>query len=405
MLFLFCRVCVASLIPKLIVFFVLNIGSHVFYAYICRIMRNLVYITYIFIAVMLSLLFVWTVGRYYDVAEPDTSQCVDIEPVVKSDTIRLMFGGDVMQHMPQVNAARTDSGYDYRPSFKYVAPMFRDADIAVVNLETTLTWNNRYTGYPRFRSPLELADALVDMGIDIALLANNHCLDGDPIGVATTTEELDKRGIYFTGAFRDEQQRQERNVIRFECHGVRFALINYTYDTNGLMPRGDVKVNYIDEEQIKKDISTIDRNEVDCLIACMHWGAEYQRRPNEEQLALEQMLKEEGVDIIIGSHPHVVQRYKVDSTGVVFYSLGNLVSNQRKRYCNGGLLAEVEVVRCDTIDNLQFKAVAHPVFVAMPGYRIMPKHIGDTIKMSSDSRRDYNTFMSDTESLLYGKSK
>ena len=384
----------------------LGIGIPEFYRYICTTIRNLINISYIFVATLLSIVVALLVAGCGVGTVADT-QGVDVEsePIIRCDTIRLMFGGDVMQHKPQVDAARTDKGYDYRPSFQYIAPMFRDADVAVVNLETTLTWGEKYTGYPRFRSPLELADALVDMGIDIALLANNHCLDGDPIGVATTTEELDKRGIYFTGAFRDEKQRAERNVVYFECCGVRFALINYTYDTNGLVARGGVKVNYIDEEVIKSDISTIDRDKVDCLIACMHWGAEYQRRPNEEQLALERMLKAEGVDIIIGSHPHVVQRYEVDSTGVVFYSLGNLVSNQRKRYTNGGLLAEVEVIRCDTIDNLQFRAKAHPVFVAMPGYRILPRHIGDTLQMSADSRRDYNLFMSDTESLLYCTSK
>ena len=331
----------------------------------------------------------------------DGEEVVAVAPVVKSDTIRLMFGGDLMQHMPQVTAARTSSGFNYEPSFRYIAPMFRDADVAVLNFETTLTRSTAYSGYPCFKSPIELADVLVDMGIDIALLANNHCLDGGTAGVGTTLEELDKRGIAFTGAFRSAEDRLERNVVYFNSGGVRFALINYTYATNGISPRGGVIVNYVDERQIQKDISTINRDSVDCLIACMHWGVEYQRYPNSEQKSLAGMLKAQGVDIIIGSHPHVVQGYEVDSSGVVFYSLGNLVSNQRKRYCNGGLLAEVEVIRCDTVENLQYRAYAHPVYVDMPGYRILPKSVGDTIKMSQDSRYSYEQFMSDTESLLY----
>ena len=319
---------------------------------------------------------------------------------VKSDTIRLMFGGDLMQHMPQVNAARTKTGFDYNPSFQYIAPMFRNADVAVLNFETTLTRNGDYSGYPAFKSPIALVDAMSDMEIDVALLANNHCLDGGSKGVATTIEELEKRNIAFTGAFRNAEDRNKNNVVYFERGGVRFALVNYTYGTNGLVPTRGVVVNYINKEKIKKDIAAINRDSVDCLIACMHWGVEYERYPNQEQKVLTKMLKSVGVDIIIGGHPHVVQKYEVDSTGVVFYSLGNLVSNQRKRYCNGGLLAEVEVIRCDTVKHLQYRATAHPVFVAMPGYKIMPKSVGDTIKMTDQSRYAYNIFMSDTEKLL-----
>jgi poly-gamma-glutamate synthesis protein (capsule biosynthesis protein) len=328
------------------------------------------------------------------------SSTEEIKKTSKCDTVRLVFGGDLMQHGPQINAARTKSGFDYTPSFQYIAPIFESADVAVVNFETTLTRNQDYSGYPRFRSPIRLADAMANMGIDIALLANNHCLDGNPSGLATTIEEFEKRGIAFTGAFRNAEDHNKNNVVYFERKGIRFALVNYTYGTNGIPATQGVVVNYIDKEKIKQDLAAIDRNKVDCLIACMHWGNEYERRPNNEQKELAQLLKTAGVDIIIGGHPHVVQRYEVDPTGVLFYSLGNLVSNQRKRYCNGGLLAEVEVIRCDTTEHLQYKAKAHPVFVATPGYHILTKAVGDTLKMSQQLRQAYDTFMKDTEMLL-----
>lgn len=306
-----------------------------------------------------------------------------------------------MQHIPQINAARkAGGGFDYTRSFQYVAPIFRDADIAVINLETTLTTRGDYSGYPRFAAPVELADAMVDMGIDIVLLANNHCCDRGARGIDTTIEQLSARGMAHTGAFTGDEDRSQNNVIYFECKGVRFALINYTYGTNGLpVPQGK-RVNIIDKDRIISDISTINRDSVDCLIACMHWGIEYQRHPNEEQKSLAQLLKLHGVDVIIGSHPHVVQRYEQSEDGVVFYSLGNFVSNQRKRYTNGGLIAEVNIVRCDTVPQLQYSANAHPVQVVMPGYRIVPKSVGDTLKMSSDARAVYNVFMRDTEQLL-----
>lgn len=320
---------------------------------------------------------------------------------VTTDTVRLIFGGDLMQHIPQINAARkVGGGFDYTRSFQYVAPIFRDADIAVINLETTLTTRGDYSGYPRFAAPVELADAMVDMGIDIVLLANNHCCDRGARGIDTTIEQLSARGMAHTGAFTGDEDRSQNNVIYFECKGVRFALINYTYGTNGLpVPQGK-RVNIIDKDRIISDISTINRDSVDCLIACMHWGIEYQRHPNEEQKSLAQLLKLHGVDVIIGSHPHVVQRYEQSEDGVVFYSLGNFVSNQRKRYTNGGLIAEVNIVRCDTVPQLQYSANAHPAQVVMPGYRIVPKSVGDTLKMSSDARAVYNVFMRDTEQLL-----
>ena len=319
---------------------------------------------------------------------------------VRIDTVCLMFGGDLMQHIPQVRAAYKSGKYDYSTSFQYVAPMFRNADIAVLNLETTLTTRGDYSGYPSFASPIEVADAMADMGIDIALLANNHCCDRAGRGIDTTVEQLAKHNIAHTGAFTGKEDYDANNVLHFKSKGIRFALVNYTYGTNGYpVPKGKI-VNIIDKERIKRDISTINRDSVDCVIACMHWGIEYQRQPNAEQKEMTQFLKSLGVDVIIGGHPHVVQTYEVSSDGVVFYSLGNLVSNQRKRYTNGGLIAEVNIVRCDTLPGLSYSANAHPVHVVLPGYRIVPCSVGDTLKMSADSRQLYNIFMADTDRLL-----
>lgn len=326
---------------------------------------------------------------------------LESEPQVRTDTVCLIFGGDLMQHMPQINAARkSDGGFDYSQSFEYVAPIFRDADVAVINLETTLTTRGDYSGYPCFAAPVELADAMVDMGVDIALLANNHCCDRGARGIDSTVEQLTNRNIAHTGAFTGDSDYSKNNVLYFESKGVRFALINYTYGTNGIpVPKGK-RVNIIDEKQIIRDISTINRDSIDCLIACMHWGVEYQRKPNAEQKNLAQLLRLHGVDVVIGGHPHVVQCYEASGDGVVFYSLGNFVSNQRKRYTNGGLIAEVNIVRCDTVPQLKYSANAHPVHVVLPGYRIVPKSVGDTLKMSSDARVAYDIFMSDTEQLL-----
>lgn len=323
-------------------------------------------------------------------------------PSIKSDTVRLIFGGDFMQHMPQVDAARTaDGSYDYSRSTEYIAPMFRNADVAVINLETTITTSGHYSGYPCFASPVAVIEELEAMGVDVALLANNHCCDRMARGIDTTIEQLDKHGIAHTGVYTDSIDYAHNNILHFEHSGVLFALVNYTYGTNGIpVPKGKF-VNHIDTVIIKRDLRTIDRDSVDCVIACMHWGNEYERHENREQRRLTELLQREGVDVIIGSHPHVVQPFYADSTSVVFYSLGNFVSNQRKRYTDGGLIAEVEVIRCDTVEGLRYRATAHPVWVLCPGYRILPRSVGDTLTMPATSRNQYERFMRETEELLY----
>ena len=323
-------------------------------------------------------------------------------PTVACDTVRLVFGGDFMQHMPQVVAARTADGeYDYSRSTEYVAPMFRNADIAVINLETTITTSKNYSGYPCFASPVAVVEEFDAMGIDVALLANNHCCDRLARGIDTTIEQLNKHNIAHTGVYTDSVDYARNNILHIESHGIRFAIVNYTYGTNGINAPKGKHVNYIDTTAIKRDLRTINRDSIECVIACMHWGNEYERRENDEQRRLAKMLQREGVDIIIGSHPHVVQPFYSDSTSVVFYSLGNFVSNQRKRYTDGGLIAEVEVIKCDTIEGLRYRAKAHPIWVLTPGYRILPRTVGDTLTMPAASRQAYVRFMSDTEKLLY----
>ena len=146
---------------------------------------------------------------------------------------RLVVAGDLMQHTPQLTAARqADGSYDYSESFKYVAQYFREADLAVVNLETTLSRGGEYTGYPAFCSPAEVADAMVDMGVDVALLANNHSLDRGAVGVRRTADILDSCAIERMGVFRDSVDFQRNNIKYIERGGVCFALLNYTYGTN-----------------------------------------------------------------------------------------------------------------------------------------------------------------------------
>ena len=315
--------------------------------------------------------------------------------------VRIVALGDLMQHTPQLTAARTPrGGYDYTRSFRHVARLTRQADLAIVNLETTLSEEGPYTGYPCFRSPAAVADAMRDMQIDLAVMANNHCCDRGGAGIRATTRILDSRGIPRTGVFRDSTDMRLNNIQYITRNGITFAVINYTYGTNGLpVPDGCI-VNRIDTAVMARDIAAIDRNRADCIIAFMHWGNEYQRHPDATQRAAADFLRRHGVDIIIGSHPHVIQSAECDRrNGVTIYSLGNFVSNQRKRYCDGGIAATIDVELSDD-GRLSYSLHVTPLWVHTPDYAILPPEVADTMHMAPPDRQRYELFIDDTRQLL-----
>ena len=318
--------------------------------------------------------------------------------------LRIVAAGDLMQHVPQLTAARTERDglerYDYDASFRHVAQMMRRADLAIVNLETTLSDHGPHTGYPCFRSPAAVAEAMRQMQIDLAAMANNHCCDRGAEGIRTTTRILDSHGIRRTGVYRDSLDYRLNNPQYFERNGIGVAVLNYTYGTNGLpVPAGCI-VNRMDTAAMSRDIAAVDRSRADCIMAVMHWGNEYQRQPDAAQRAMAAFLRRHGVNIIIGSHPHVVQPAECDPhEGVTVYSLGNFVSNQRQRYCDGGIIATIDIER--TGDGpLKYSLEITPVWVHTPDYAILPPEVADTIRMSDDARRRYDLFMEDTRSLL-----
>ena len=315
-------------------------------------------------------------------------------PVPPPRRMRLFFGGDVMQHMPQVDAVRRGDGFDYEPVFRTLAPRIRAADLAVVNLETTLTRRSRYTGYPLFRSPAALADALRDAGVDVAVLANNHCCDNGAEGIRTSVEELDRYGIRHTGAFADSADYKKNNPLYLTYCGIRLAIVNYTYGTNGMpVPEGTV-VNLIDTVRMAADLAAARASGVDFIVACVHWGDEYQRRENAAQRSLAAFLRRHGTDVVVGSHPHVIQPWVADSSHVVLYSLGNLVSGQRRRYTDGGLVATAEAVR-QPEGRMTSRRETTPVWGSVPGYRILTPEAADTMTLPAA----YGIFRADLDAL------
>jgi poly-gamma-glutamate synthesis protein (capsule biosynthesis protein) len=301
--------------------------------------------------------------------------------------------------MPQVESARQeDSSIDFRTSFAGIKSHFDRADIAIVNLETTISHNSRYSGYPCFASPAEYADALAWLGVDVALLANNHCCDKGARGVLSTIAKLDTLGIAHTGLFHCAEDSLRNSILRFERNGIKLSLLNYTYGTNGNpIPKG-CAVNLIDTLKMANDIAAASVG-ADCVVACVHWGYEYQRQPSRSQRQLAQLLHRNGVDIVVGSHPHVVQPYAATESEITIFSLGNFVSNQRDRYTDGGLLAEIEIVKeSDTLCRYSLRTI--PIWVKVPGHRVVSSDFASDEEMTEAQRADYNRFIDDTERLL-----
>ncbi|MCB9223656.1 MAG: CapA family protein [Crocinitomicaceae bacterium] len=261
--------------------------------------------------------------------------------------LSLIFMGDIMGHGPQITSAYDldSKNYDYTSCFKYVKGIISEPDIAVGNLEVTLA-GPPFKGYPQFSSPDELAVACQDAGMDILVTSNNHSCDRGGQGIIRTVEVLDSLNIMHTGTFKDKADRNERYPLIIENDCMRIAILNYTYGTNGLPFPEPTIVNLLDEkEQIKADLELAKSKNVDKIIVVTHWGSEYKLQPVEYQIENGKFLFENGADIIIGAHPHVLEKMVWEKTTtadnkekVIAYSLGNYVSNQRKRYTNGGAM-------------------------------------------------------------------
>ncbi|MDW7692576.1 CapA family protein [Flammeovirgaceae bacterium SG7u.111] len=267
--------------------------------------------------------------------------------------VSLLFFGDVMGHSPQINAAYVDStkSYDYDSSFHYIKPLLSEADISIGNLEVTLGITP-YDGYPRFSSPAALAVALQKAGVDILATSNNHSNDRGKKGVENTIKILDTLGTVHTGTFKDSYSRDYTYPLIINKKGIRIALLNYTYGTNGLPTRAPNIVNLIDTTQIYYDLVKAKAHSPDKIIVFYHWGLEYQSLPSKDQKTVAQFAFKNGADYVIGAHPHVIQPFErtTDSLGkenLLVYSLGNFISNQRKLKTDGGAMVKFEICKCE----------------------------------------------------------
>lgn len=269
------------------------------------------------------------------------------------DTTRvsLLFAGDIMQHDSQIRAAwqPEKEAYNYAACFQYIKPIIESADIAIGNLELTLA-GPPYKGYPQFSAPDQLAEELKNTGFDVLVTANNHCVDRRSKGLKRTIDVLDSLQILHTGTFKDTASREVDYPMIAESKGIRFSLLNYTYGTNGVPVAHPTIVNLIDTVAIGKDLEKAASQKTDIKIVFMHWGAEYQDSPNQFQKRVAEFCLRNGAQLVIGSHPHVLQpmEWNKPKNQLVAYSLGNFVSGQQSRYRDGGTMLWVDLEKIST---------------------------------------------------------
>lgn len=315
-------------------------------------------------------------------ADPESEPEPAVEPAVpvvpEAVSCSLYFTGDAMQHQAQIDTAlQADGTYSYVQYFSLIEPEIKAADFAVCNFESVLA-GKPYSGFPRFSAPDEFASALKDAGFDICLTANNHILDKGKAGLLRTLDVFDEMGIDYVGTYRCQTERDSLYPYIIDHKGFKIALLNYTYGTNGHPVPAPVIVNLIDTVQIAADILKARHElEADCIIACMHWGTEYQLEPNSTQKNLEKWLYAHGVDHIIGSHPHVVQPVRTlpydgyAGEHLTAWSLGNTVSNQFFPNTSDGLAITMDLFHTGDVTRL-ISYTRHPHQVQKPYYVIKP---------------------------------
>jgi hypothetical protein len=266
-----------------------------------------------------------------------------------ANKMSLLFIGDIMGHDEQIWSAenRETHTYSYDTVFTYVRPLISDAGIAIANFEVTLA-GPPYMGYPQFSSPAALAAACRNAGIDYLVTANNHAADRGKTGIAGTINRLDSLGIPHTGTFLSQESKEALQPLMIRKEGLSIALLNYTYGINGNAVPQPVIINLLDKERVAADIEKAKSMKPDLIILFLHWGNEYDTVPSPGQTEMAGYFFSKGADLIIGSHPHVIQKMAWYRDGnemnkTVVYSLGNFISNQRKPKTDGGSMVKIEL--------------------------------------------------------------
>jgi len=291
-----------------------------------------------------------------------TNEQVNIEPEPEkpSNRIRLAMVGDVLIHEAVYNDADLGNGnYDFSHMFTYIPDLIDGYDLKYFNQESIIGGKNLgISAYPSFNSPDEIGDTLVDLGFNMVSLANNHTADRGQAAIDYTLNYWKSKNIIMAGSYASSDEQNEVKV--YEMNGIKFAYFSYTTITN-TWASTDYALNMYSNERAKMDIENAKAAGAEVIIVAMHWGEEYTNEEIYSQQVIAEYLASLGVNVIIGSHPHVVEPIKYIGNTLVIYSLGNFISNQLVLGINPGtgLFVGVDIIKNDdgtiTFENLNYE--------------------------------------------------
>lgn len=324
------------------------------------------------------------------VNKDDKDQTVDEEKENYETSATFVAVGDALIHGAVYKDAYSNGVYDFNNMFTEVKPVFEQYDLRYYNQETILGGTSLgLSSYPLFNSPQEVGDAFMNMGFNLVSLATNHSLDYGEKGLVNSINYWGKQeGVIAAGSYESEESRVTPRIM--EKNGITYTLLSYSTLTNGLrIPTGkDYLFDLYSEEKVKADVERV-RDKVDVVMVAMHWGAEYTHTPVQEEKTIAKYLASLGVDIVIGTHPHVIQPIDFIDNTMVIYSLGNFISAQIGIERLVGLAASVTIkksvadgVSTITLENpaaeLVYTRKAGATYGA--GYKVYPfSKLDDTI--------------------------
>jgi poly-gamma-glutamate capsule biosynthesis protein CapA/YwtB (metallophosphatase superfamily) len=311
------------------------------------------------------------------------------EPAVQEAII--LGVGDIMFHLPQVQEARTEDGYNFGLAFEKIKNYISSADVAIGNFETTVNEKKALSGFPKFNSPPEVLEGISSTGFDVMVTANNHCMDTGVEGAENTAALIKKNDMRPVGVG------EENKSTVMDVNGIKLGILAYTTSINGLRaPAGFVSM--ADEVQIKKDIDIL-KEECDFVIVYMHAGVEYYREVEEETIKLFRAVADMGADCILGSHPHVARKSELYTTGnkqvLINYSMGNFLSNQNDKYTDIGTMTKLVIRKQGENTTLE-------EFEIIPTYRLRYKDKDGVTKRRIVLATDIDnySFISESEKRL-----
>ncbi|MBU3144462.1 CapA family protein [Clostridium sp. CF012] len=348
----------------------------------------------IFVATFISTVIINLQGGNYKsnknqlVIKKEVEKKAPVSENAEYKVVNILAVGDILVHGDQLKAQfNEETGeYNFENNFKYVKSHIAAADVALANFETTLAGEKqKYSGFPLFNSPSSIVDAMKNSGFDILSTINNHTIDRGSAGVLSTLEEIQKRNLIAVGT---RENLQKKPYVIKEVKGIKLGVISYSFETprkgakktlNAIEIPSDVvdlvntfSYEHIEEDlrKIKAQIDEMKSKGAEAIVFFIHWGNEYERAPNVHQTRIANALCDYGVDIILGSHPHVIQPMefitseKTGKRSLVVYSMGNFISNQQyertnNRYTEDGIIVNIQIKKSVASNDITISGVSY----------------------------------------------